>query len=74
VSVETFVKGSKYERRLDRQSYGGVPGNGGAAKKPAACVGMTLWSAVSAFHGVAGALVHRAIAMHLDASMDVDAI
>jgi hypothetical protein len=35
---------------------------------------MTLWFAVSTFHGVAGVFAYCATAMHMDASMHVDAI
>ena len=43
-AVETFVKFPKQERRVNRLYDGGagVPNNGGAAKKTAACAGMTL--------------------------------
>ena len=43
----------------------GVPGYSGAAKKTAACAGMTLWY-TSAFHGVVGVFVYRAVARHMD--------
>ena len=42
-AVETFVKSPKQERRVNRLYDGaGVPGYSGAAKKTAACAGMTL--------------------------------
>jgi hypothetical protein len=61
---------------VDRQRHGGdwVTGYSDEARSPTAGAGVTLWFAVSAFHGVAGALVHRLIAIHSDASMDVDAV
>jgi hypothetical protein len=41
---KTFVKSPKQERRVNKLYYGGagVPGYGGAAKKTAACAGMTV--------------------------------
>ena len=43
-AIETFVKSPKQERRVNRLYDGGagVPGYSGAAKKTAACAGMTL--------------------------------
>ena len=43
-AVETFVKSPKQERRVNRVYDGGagVHGYNGAAKKTAACAGMTL--------------------------------
>jgi len=72
-AVETFVKSPKQERRVNRLYYGGagVPGNGGAAKKTAACAGMTLWFAVAAVLGVVGRFGYLAIARCMDAELYV---
>ena len=50
----------------------GVHGYSGAAKKTAACAGMTLWFASSIFHGVTGVFGNCTIAkcMYVDAVLE----